>query len=331
MAEGSRPALAVVMATRNRLALLRQALESLLGCIAAAHEIVVVDLGSDDDTPAYLETLPGIRLVRRDGPRGQAADLNPVFAALAARYICWLSDDNVAVPGMLDQAVAILDDQPAIGMVALKVKDVTGPRTAEPYIGGIWPTGVLNCNQGMIRTALFKQIGYFDEAFRTYGVDPDLTTQVLLAGWQVAFTRRVAIHHYRDHAAAPGALTLAARAEEKRVTHRTYEQKYNAFIRPRPLWQRLAYGGFWRAVVRPAYAAARRLGIPLEEQLGYDERDWSNLLYARYVSVFDFLANRGKPFYLVQRMRPGQAPGAQAEAGPAPRLQPSRSGKDTAA
>jgi GT2 family glycosyltransferase len=180
---------------------------------------------------------------------------------------------------------------------------------------------------------LFRQIGYFDTAYRTYGVDPDLTTQVLLAGYKVVYTRQVAIHHDRDHVASPGAIPAKARVEERRATHQTYEQKYRALIKRRPAWQRLLYGGFWRAVVRPAYSAARGLGIPLEAWLGYNERDWSNLLYARHISVFDFVTNRNKPYYLVQSMRLGRengdGAGTQAQLALPPRMKAGRHAKDS--
>lgn len=326
MPESSAPVLAVVMATRNRLATLRPALESLVGKIKATHQIVVVELGSTDGTLDYLRGLKGIRTVHGGAPRGQALDLNPVFATVNARFTCWLSDDNVALDGMLDLAVSILDGHPEIGMVGLKVKDVTGPKQAEPYIGAIWPTGVLNCNQGVIRTSLFRQIGFFDEQYQTYGVDPDVTTQVLLAGFKVVYTRRVAIHHYRDHAASPGAIQSQERVQHRRAAHEIYERKFQALIRRRPAWQRLLYGAFWRVIVRPAYAAAQWMSVPLESWLGYSQRDWANLLYTQHISIFDFVSNRGKPYYLVQSLPPSrrlaQAQSSGPDAGRRPHPQP---------
>jgi GT2 family glycosyltransferase len=294
----------VVLATRNRLPLLRQALDALVGRIAAPHEVVVMDLGSTDGSREYLAGLPGIRLLCKDAPHGQAADLNPVFASVAARYTCWLSDDNVLLPGMLDTAVAILDAHPDIGMVALKVKDVTGRQAADAYVGSVWPTGILNCNQGVVRTGLFREIGFFDEQFKTYGIDPDVTTRVLLAGARVVFTRQVAIHHFRDHAAAPGAMQQAERVAGMERARDLYAQKYAALIARRSRWKQGVYWVLRRVLIYPAHRVARRLGLPLERWLGVSERDWINLGLAQYISVFDFIANRARPFYLVQSIPP---------------------------
>ena len=37
------------------------------------------------------------------------------------------------------------------------------------YVGGIWPSGVLNVNQGMLPLALSLELGGFDESFRRKG------------------------------------------------------------------------------------------------------------------------------------------------------------------
>jgi GT2 family glycosyltransferase len=298
------PRLAVVMATRNRLKTLRLALDALIGRVRVPHEIIVVDLGSTDGTLEYLEELEGVRLARQPEPAGQAQNLNGVFAAVEAPYICWLSDDNVAQPGMLDVAVSILDGEPGIGLVALKVKDVMGPMESDAYVGSVWPTGVLNCNQGVIRAALFRQIGFFDEAFKTYGVDPDLTTQVLLAGYKVVHTRQVAIHHYRDHAGSPGALVLEQRQAGVQQAKALYARKYARLIALRSRWRMGMYWLLRRLLLYPGHRLARKLRIPVEQWLGVSERDWTNLLYTQYVSLFDFFANRGKPYYLAQSIPP---------------------------
>jgi GT2 family glycosyltransferase len=307
MPEAAGPALAVVMATRNRLETLRLALDSLVGKIEAPHEIVVVDLGSSDGTRDYLRgRREGLRVVERDQPCGQARDLNPVFETVQARYTCWISDDNVMVEGMLDLAVSILDQNPDIGMVALKVKDVMGRMHSDAYIGSVWPTGVLNCNQGMIRTSLFRQIGFFDEQFQTYGIDPDVTTQVLLAGYKVAHTKQVAILHHRNHGAAPGALSDGQRQTGLDRAKELYARKYKALVGLRSRLRRNVYWALRSYLIYPVYRLARGLGFPLETWLGISERDWTNLLYTQYVSVFDFIANRSKPFYLVQSIPPGR-------------------------
>src|SRR4029078_8344185 len=95
----------------------------------------------------------------------------------------------------LDVAGGILDQLPKVGMVAVKVKDVEGPTVHAPYLGAVSSIGVLNANQGVLRTPVLQAVGGFSERFRDYGIDPDLTAKVLFSGWDVAYTRVVGIHH----------------------------------------------------------------------------------------------------------------------------------------
>ena len=75
-------------------------------------------------------------------------------------FVCWLSDDNLVADGILDVAFDVLNTDTRIGMVSLKVKDVTGSHIDAPYLGAIWESGILNCNQGLlcIPTGINKSI-----------------------------------------------------------------------------------------------------------------------------------------------------------------------------
>lgn len=294
------PVLSVVVGTKNRLPQLTCLLESLVGHIDTPHEILVVDAGSTDGTREYVRTVRGVRLIDDLVPRGQAQDLNTVFRTLASDFVCWLSDDNIARPGMLDTAARILREHADIGMVGLKVRDISGPHAKEPYIGGIWPTGVLNVNQGMIRRSVLHGVGYFDEAFRDYGVDPDLTTKVLVAGLKVVFTKDVAILHDRDHNAAPGAIQNDQRAARLKLAKALYAYKYAPLMttpEQRTTRERL-FTAIWRA-----QQVAGKLRVDGESTAtGLVARDWHNLIRARHVHPLDFWRRRGESFYLMQHI-----------------------------
>jgi GT2 family glycosyltransferase len=310
--------LSVVIGTCNRQNLLRQCLNSLIGKIQASHEIIVVDAGSTDGTLEYLEGLSEVRLVQDGKPIGQARSLNQVFRALNSTYICWLSDDNIALNGMLDQAVSILEQNSDIGMVALKVKDVLGPFIDEPYIGGILPTtDILNCNQGMIRTQLLRQVGYFDETLRDYGIDSDLTTKVLLQGYKVVYTKEVAIHHYRDHDNAPGAIDSEERCRRQETGIEQYKSKYKGLIelnwqdrvnRKLSLWIWWWIKSFCKGLkLKTSFFSLRFILFIQPEQekqffWNYHIRDWKNILKCPFISNFDLFYNRNHSFYLVQQI-----------------------------
>lgn len=290
--------LAILVGTRNRLGLLKQCLEALIGKIAVEHEIIVVDAGSTDGSVDYVRQLPDIRLVCDGEPIGQARSLNRVFRTLASKYACWISDDNVVQPGAMDLAVNILEQHSDIGMVALKVKDVMGPAQNLDYIGALWPTGILTCNQGLIRTRLLRDTGYFDEAFRDYGIDVDLTAKVLLADQKVTHTKIVAIHHYRDHQNAPGAIENDQRKARFAAAVDLYRRKY-AVLLPHSLRHRLER--ILRQAAWFAVQVIRKLSGS-RTVMGYTMLDWQNVFHSRYISAFDVWHNRNNPFYLVQHI-----------------------------
>jgi GT2 family glycosyltransferase len=295
------PELVIIIGTRNRKEILEKCLQALIGKINANHQIIVIDAGSTDGTIEYLQSVKGIHLICDGVPIGQAQSFNRVLRTLKSQFICWLSDDNVVQPGMLDSAVNILRRNHKIGLVALKVKDVSSRKAGDPYIGGIYKTGILNCNQGVIRSDLLQRIGYFDESFKNYGIDPDLTTKVLLSGYRVVYTKNVAIHHFRDHESLSGAIDKPERAKSQKRISEKYNTKYSYLIectftkRCHMRTKRMT----WRCI-KSLNKRLEKRGFQIEKITRKNMKDWKNLTHCRYISIFDFFYNRNNPYYLEQ-------------------------------
>jgi GT2 family glycosyltransferase len=156
----------------------------------------------------------------------------------------------------------------------------------------------------MISTKLLLALGGFDEDFRDYGIDGDLTTKVLLAGYKVVLTKQVAIHHLRDHE------TISWTDENDRkqrlnAARTLYQRKYEKLIYSRCGRQynkdRLNDSLLMRGVIS-LYRFARRRGIQLDQWIGLWERDWQNFIVGRFISPVDFLLNKNKHYYMVQRI-----------------------------
>ena len=287
--------LSVVLGTYNRRDSLKRCIASIFEQTRTPCVVYVTDAGSTDGTVEYLQSVASDRLVPiLVGEKlGQARAYNDVFARVTTPYVVWLSDDNEIVNHGLDAGVAVLDRSPKIGMVAVKVKDVEGPFVDAPYVGGISTIGVLNVNQGLLRTGIIQELGGFSERFRDYGIDPDLTARVLFSGWQIAYTRVVGIHHYRDWTDGPK--PGPAQLQRQREYADLYARKWGEYAPPDVTWG--ARKRAWKLVQKVTgiriNTAHRRFGL--------DGRDWCNLLTARYVSLLDPILTRGEPFHLVQR------------------------------
>lgn len=112
------PLFSVVMATRNRPALFRDALQSVLDQSCRDIEIIVVNDGSTGEyQPAYKSILHGANSIRvrwstlSSRPQGHGASFarNSGAAEASAPYLCFLDDDDTWTdPNHLDRAHAVI-------------------------------------------------------------------------------------------------------------------------------------------------------------------------------------------------------------------------------
>lgn len=168
---------AVVVPTRNRAALVDRLLDQLVRLSdGLAHEIVVVDEGSSDDTPALLERYRndhGVHVVRHDPPRGLSGARNAGAAASTAPYVGWIDDDDLTAPERLARQHAALrstgarwsctgmvdvdDDLTVIGHA--RCRDGDGSLATLLRSNSLPATG-----QGLlVERSLFEEAGPFDE------------------------------------------------------------------------------------------------------------------------------------------------------------------------
>jgi glycosyltransferase involved in cell wall biosynthesis len=105
----------LVIATFNHARLLGDAIDSALAQTLSGVDIIVVDDGSTDDTPAVLERYGGRIRVLRQPNRGLAAARNTGLAAARGTYVAFLDADDVMAPAKLAEQVAVLERAPTIG------------------------------------------------------------------------------------------------------------------------------------------------------------------------------------------------------------------------
>lgn len=114
------PTVSVVIPSRDHGRFLRPAVRSIVGQAFADWEIIVVDDGSTDDTPAILRALadgdPRIRHVRLEG-RGPSGARNAGLRLAAGKYVQFLDADDALGPGKLGAHVAELAAEPTLDIV----------------------------------------------------------------------------------------------------------------------------------------------------------------------------------------------------------------------
>ncbi|MEO7793596.1 MAG: glycosyltransferase family A protein [Thermoanaerobaculia bacterium] len=106
------PLVSVIVRTRDRPALLAEALSSLSEQTLRDFETVVVADGGARPPAEILEPAPGeggLTLIHRSPPHGRARALNAGLDAARGRFIAYLDDDDLFLPGHLETLARFLE------------------------------------------------------------------------------------------------------------------------------------------------------------------------------------------------------------------------------
>jgi GT2 family glycosyltransferase len=201
------PAVAVVVPTHNRGALLRRTLEALGRVDYGRMSVVVVDDGSRPDHRASNRALAqeaGVAYVEQDAA-GPATARNRGVAETRSELVAFLDDDCAPEPDWLRRLVAAFESDETGGLGGVGGRMVSAPThnwvsgfcAAAEYITGIQPEFInaITANACFRRTVL-EEVGGFDEGFRyPGGEDPDLSRRVREAGYEVRFVPDAIVVH----------------------------------------------------------------------------------------------------------------------------------------
>lgn len=113
------PTVSVIMPTHNRAALVREAIESVLAQTATDWELVVVDDGSQDQTPQVLRDYArrDARIhVARQSHQGLTAARNHGLRLARGEFMAFLDDDDLWLPEKLSVQVPYMQRQPELGL-----------------------------------------------------------------------------------------------------------------------------------------------------------------------------------------------------------------------
>ncbi len=105
------PLVSIYIPTRNRARLLDRALASACAQSREDIEVVVVDDGSEDGTPALLtrwQESGQVRWFRNEQPLGACAARNRALTEARGRYVAGLDDDDEMLPGRIDALLSAL-------------------------------------------------------------------------------------------------------------------------------------------------------------------------------------------------------------------------------
>ncbi|NTU58524.1 MAG: glycosyltransferase family 2 protein [Chlorobiaceae bacterium] len=258
-------------------------LSSLAKVMSLEFTTLLVDNGSSDRTVSLVRNaFPGVELLELPRNLGFAGGNNAGFASLRGRgfdTVVFLNNDTVVDTGFLQPLVDALRD-PCVGIVVPKILYMDDP-TRIWYAGGIvrpatglfthvgirmpdgpsfskaGPTGYATGCCLAMRSSDFEALRGFDEGFRMYGEDVDLSMKVRTTGRIVMYQPASVIWH-RVSASSGGELRIGKQLRKSGAAFRIFRKHrmwsgfilYPLLFPFRTLVSLVRYGLFRRAAGR---------------------------------------------------------------------------------
>jgi glycosyltransferase involved in cell wall biosynthesis len=181
------PRVTVLIGCWNNAATLPRAIDSILAQAVSDLELIVVDDGSTDETPALVDAYddPRIRHLALEH-MGIARSLNRGMEEAASPIVAFQDADDWSKPERLERQLAVLDARPEVAVVGCWMEEFDddgkplSPR--QPRLEGHIGDRLMRFNPipgtcSMVRLSAAREAGNFDPDFR-FAADYDLWSRI---------------------------------------------------------------------------------------------------------------------------------------------------------
>lgn len=258
----------IIVLCWNRWDLTSRCLESIRRCTDLTDvDVIAVDNGSEDETPAELARLDWVRTIRSEINLGFVRGNNLAFGLTdpTSDVLLLNNDTEILEPGWIERLQEAAHATPDIGIVGCRLLHRDGvlscagayvvPDTCRGHFIGVWETDVgqypldrdvstVIFAAAYIRREVLASIGNLSEAYESYFEDTDYCLRTREAGLRVICCGSVSILHH-----------VAGSTEGRSdLLGDLFERSWQTF---RDLWQakllaRYRYDVDWRSVASPA-------------------------------------------------------------------------------
>jgi GT2 family glycosyltransferase len=223
------PDVTVSIVSYNTRELLRACLRSVGASAGASLEVLVVDNGSSDGSPAMVrDEFPGVRLIDSGANRGFAAANNIAIRESAGRHILLLNPDTTVLAGTIASMAAFLDARDDVSICGPRVlfpdgsfqscgynfptpltevrmsrrvgralRSIVGEERPAPSGSSPYECDWVDGCCLMIRRRVIDQIGPLDERYFLYTEELDWCFAARKAGWKIFALPQVEMFHHR--------------------------------------------------------------------------------------------------------------------------------------
>lgn len=224
------PTVTVGLPTFNRAGYLRECLSSILNQSFVDFEVIVSDNCSGDATREVVRSCGDsrVRYYRNETNIGPIANMNRCLSLARGQYVVIAHDDDVYGREYLERSVAILSENPTVGMVHCATCEIDEYGNVRRLVRAYETTGILPgkreflrylsghnvcCSTAMAPRRVYEQMGGFDSRYMC---------------WDWLMWLRVALQYDVGYVAEP---LVGMRVHGRRVsTSMTAEKWYREFL-----------------------------------------------------------------------------------------------------
>lgn len=289
------PRVSVVVASYNGGRTLKACLDSLLDLNYPDYEIILVDDGSTDDTPAIAARYPDVKKIRQNN-LGLSMARNAGIQAASGEIIAFTDSDCRADE---DWLYYLVNDLLLSGAAAIGGHNFAPPE--DDWIAGCVaaspgsPAHVMlndreaehipGCNMAFYKSVLLE-LGGFDPIFTKAGDDVDVCWRLQQLGYRIAFSHAGFVWHYRRATVKAYLKQQKGYGEAEALLKRKHPEYFNSL--GGSIWRGKIYGhsksgitltrpiiyhgvfggGFFQTLYSPQPASMATLMTSLEWHLG---------------------------------------------------------------
>lgn len=221
--EGAKsPILTVIIPSWNARHFIGECLESLRSQSLEGIKVVVVENGSTDGSPEYIESnYPEVTLLRQSKNTGFAKAVNIGIRHSRTKFVALLNNDAIADGHWAKKLVERLETDLSVGAAVSKILKQERTDSAQRIIDttgdqySIWglpfPRGRDEVDEGQydtseevfaacggsvaFRKSILHNVGLFDEDFFAYYEDVDISCRLRRAGYKIVYEPSSVVYH----------------------------------------------------------------------------------------------------------------------------------------